>query len=81
MNGVDAIVFSGGVGENTEEIRELSMSQMEGLGIHLDAHRNLTDMKKTRMISTDDSPVKIFVIFTDEEIMIARDTKFLLEHQ
>jgi acetate kinase len=81
MNGVDAIVFSGGVGENTEEIRELSMSQMEGLGIHLDAHRNLTDMKKTRMISTDDSPVKIFVIFTDEEIMIARDTKFLLENQ
>lgn len=80
MNGADAIVFSGGVGENTEKIRELSMSHMESLGIHLDKHRNLTDMKKTRMISTDDSPVKVFVIFTDEEIMIARDTKTLIEH-
>ena len=80
MNGADAIVFSGGVGENTEEIRELSMSNMEKLGIHLDKHRNLTDMKKTRLISTDDSPVKVFVIFTDEEIMIARDTKILIEH-
>jgi acetate kinase len=80
MNGADAIVFSGGVGENTEEIREISMSNMENLGIHLDKHRNLTDMKKTRLISTDDSPVKVFVIFTDEEIMIARDTKTLIEH-
>ncbi len=79
MNGADAVVFSGGVGENTEEIRELSMSSMEHLGIHLDHHRNLTDMKKTRMISTDDSQVKVFVIFTNEEIMIARDTFELIE--
>ncbi len=78
MNGVDAVVFSGGVGENTEEIRELSMTNMENLGIILDHHRNLTDMKKTRMISTDDSSVKVFVIFTNEEIMIARDTKVLV---
>lgn len=78
MNGVDAIVFTGGVGENTEEIREISMSHMEYLGIQLDHQKNLTDMKKTRIISTDDSKVKVMVIFTNEEIMIARDTLALL---
>lgn len=80
MNGVDAIVFTGGVGENTEEIREISMTNMEYLGIELDKTRNLTDMKKTRQISTDSSSVKVFVIFTNEEIMIARDTINILRH-
>ena len=80
MNGLDAIVFTGGVGENTEEIREISMTDMEYLGIKLDKTRNLTDMKKTRQISTDDSKVKVFVIFTNEEIMIARDTMDILNH-
>jgi acetate kinase len=78
MNGLDAIVFTGGVGENTEEIREFSMTNMDFLGIELDHTRNLTNMKTTRQISTDKSPVKIFVIFTNEEIMIARDTMEIL---
>ncbi|MDD4663412.1 MAG: acetate kinase [Caldisericia bacterium] len=79
MNGVDAIVFTGGVGENTEEIRESSMSHMEYFGIQLDHQKNITDMKKSRIISTDTSPVKIMVIFTNEEIMIARDTLTILQ--
>lgn len=79
MDGVDAIVFTGGVGENTEEIRELSLKNMDYLGIELDHSRNLTDMKTTRLISTDHSKVKVFVIFTNEEIMIARDTSEILQ--
>jgi len=78
MNGTDAIVFTGGVGENTEEIREISMTGMEYLGIQLDHQKNLSDRKKTRFISTDTSKVKVMVIFTNEEIMIARDTFSLL---
>lgn len=78
MNGTDAIVFTGGVGENTEEIREVSMTGMEYLGIQLDHQKNLSDRKKTRFISTDTSKVKVIVIFTNEEIMIARDTFSLL---
>lgn len=78
MNGTDAIVFTGGVGENTEEIREVSMTGMEYLGIQLDHQKNLSDRKKTRFISTDASKVKVMVIFTNEEIMIARDTFSLL---
>lgn len=79
MNGADAIVFTGGVGENTEEIRHESMSDMEFLGIELDEQKNLTDLKKTRIISKDNSKVKILVIFTNEEIMIARDTLTILQ--
>lgn len=79
MNGADAIVFTGGVGENTEEIRELSMKNMDFLGIKLDPARNITDLKTTRLISSDQSKVKIYVIFTNEEIMIARDTLEILQ--
>jgi acetate kinase len=79
MSGLDAIVMTAGVGENTEEIRWLSLSGLEFLGVKLDNQRNLTDLKKSREISTVDSRVKIFVIFTNEEIMIARDTKEVLE--
>jgi len=79
MNGADAIVFTGGVGENTEEIRELSMKDMGCFGIDLDMDRNITNMKTTRLISTDQSKVKVFVIFTNEEIMIARDTLVILQ--
>lgn len=79
MNGLDAVVFTGGVGENTEEIREISMTNMDFFGIELDHNKNLTNMKTTREISTDRSKVKIFVIFTNEEIMIARDTIDILQ--
>lgn len=80
MGGLDAIVMTAGIGENTEEIRELALSDLEFLGIKLDKNRNLTDLKKSREISTLDSKVKVFVIFTNEEIMIARDTKEVLEN-
>ena len=78
MGGVDLVIITAGVGENTEEIREYALEGLEYLGIKLDKNRNLTDMKKTREITTDDSKVKVYVIFTNEEIMIARDTKEII---
>jgi acetate kinase len=79
MGGVDLVIITAGVGENTEEIREYALEDLEYLGIKLDRNRNLTDMKKTREITTDDSKVKVYVIFTNEEIMIARDTKEIIK--
>ncbi len=77
MNGLDAVVFCGGVGENTEEVREISMKNMEMLGIELDDDRNFPHARVTREISTDSSSVRVFIIFTNEEIMIARDAVML----
>ncbi len=74
MNGLDAIVFCGGVGENTEEVREISMKNMEYFGVELDDDRNFPYARVTREISTENSKVKVYIIFTDEEIMIARDS-------
>ena len=79
MGGLDTIVMTAGIGENTEQIRELALSDLEFLGVKLDKNRNNTDLKKRREISADESKVKVFVIFTNEEIMIARDTKEILD--
>lgn len=73
MNGVDAIVFTAGVGENDVSMRELICNEMGNLGIKLDLVKNKIRGKET-IISTDDSRVKILLIPTNEELMIARDT-------
>ncbi len=72
MNGVDVIVFTAGIGENNINIRRLVMEGFEYLGAKLDAGKNNT--REEAVISTDDSRVKIVVIPTNEEIVIARDT-------
>ena len=79
MNGVDAIAFTAGVGENDKTTRKLVVEQYLGfLGAKIDPERN--DVRgKQRLISTDDSKVKIFLIPTNEELAIARDTKRLTE--
>ncbi|MBQ8160586.1 MAG: acetate kinase [Clostridia bacterium] len=77
MGGVDLIVFTAGIGENNGALRERVMSDMEFLGAKLDHSKNAAcaDGKATEcVVSTDDSRVKILVIPTNEEIMIARDT-------
>ena len=78
---VDAVVFTAGVGERGSTIRGKSVSGLEAMGIKLDAQRN--EVSKTRntetMISTPDSPVKIFVIPTDEELVMTEDTYALLQ--
>ena len=73
MNGVDAIIFTAGVGENDMGMRDIICDNLDNLGIHLDLIRNRTRGKEA-VISADDSKVKILLIPTNEELMIARDT-------
>ena len=73
MNGVDVIVFTAGIGENNCALRERVMQGFEYLGAKLDHVKN-AGCREEAVISTDDSKVKICVIPTDEEIVIARDT-------
>ncbi len=79
LGSVDAIAFTAGVGENGCEYREMVLSGLEGLGIVLDKDRNLKNFKRgeVNIISSDDSKVKVYVIPTDEEYMIAKDTERL----
>ncbi len=72
MNGVDVIVFTAGIGENNINLRRMVMEGFEYLGAKLDLNKNNT--RDEAIISTDDSKVKIVVIPTNEEIVIARDT-------
>ena len=76
MNGVDAIVFTAGVGENDIGMRDVICSDLNHLGIKIDLIKNKVRGKET-IISTDDSKVKIMLIPTNEELMIARDTEAL----
>lgn len=74
MGGLDAIVFTGGIGENDEVVRREVLSNMEFLGIKLDGERNDNGSRKDSMITADDSKVQAWVVPTNEELMIARDT-------
>ncbi len=78
MNGVDAIVFTAGVGENAVETRENIMKNMDFLGMKLDKEANKVRGKET-VISTEDSKVKILLVPTNEELVIARDTLELVK--
>ena len=73
MNGLDALVFTAGVGENDMEARDLICNDLGNLGIKLDLIKNRVRGKET-IISRDDSKVAILLIPTNEELMIARDT-------
>lgn len=78
MNGVDAIIFTAGLGENAAETREEIVADMEWFGIKMDKEKNKVRGQE-RIVSTDDSKVKIIIIPTNEELMIARDTLTLLK--
>jgi len=78
LSGFNVLVFTGGVGENQWKIREAVCENMEFLGIHLDKEKNKSVRGIEAVITTDDSPVKVVVIPTDEEFMIAQDTLNLL---
>ncbi len=78
MGGVDAIIFTAGVGENGPESREACLSGLEFLGIKLDSEKNKSRGKLTE-ISAKDSKVKVYVIPTNEELMIAKETVNLLK--
>lgn len=78
LGGVDIIVFTGGVGENQASARWGACEGLEYMGVKLDAEKNKVRGEE-KVISTDDSKVKVVVIPTDEELMIATDTMAILE--
>lgn len=77
MGGIDAIVWTAGVGENQIGTRLEACSGLEFIGVKMDAERN-NCRGEERLISADDSRVQVWVIPTDEEVMIARDTQELV---
>ncbi|MCF0243996.1 MAG: acetate kinase [Bacteroidaceae bacterium] len=78
MGGCDVLVFTAGVGENQASMREAVCLGMEYMGIKLDVEKNAKIRGEEAVISTPDSKVKVVVIPTDEELMIATDTMALL---
>lgn len=80
MNGVDSIVFTAGVGENSPYVREKVCEYLGFLGVKID--RQLNDVKGLeRIISTPDSKVAVLIVPTNEELVIARDTKYIVENK
>ncbi|MCI8589898.1 MAG: acetate kinase [Clostridiales bacterium] len=77
MNGLDAIVFTAGLGENNPQLRERVLTDMDCFGIQFDQELNQKILRQPNIVelSTKDSKVKVYVIPTDEEFMIASDTK------
>lgn len=77
-NKPDALVFTAGVGENDQPVRQAVCEQLQHLGIKIDPQKNQVKGQEAE-ISTSDSPIKVFVVPTNEELMIARDTYQLTE--
>ena len=78
---LDAVVFTAGVGEMGWQIREKALDNLAHLGIHLDKEKNRNTMTRKResIITTPESPVKVFVIPTDEELVFTEDVAAILE--
>ena len=74
MGGVDAVVFAGGVGENSDDLREKVCTGFEFLGLNFAQEKNKGLRGKEAVLTTDDSKVKVVVVPTDEELVIAEDT-------
>lgn len=79
MNGLDCLVFTGGIGENAHLVREHVCADMEFFGVKIDDDKNHQRTSTFMDISASDSRVKVMVVCTNEELMIARDTKALVE--
>jgi acetate kinase len=80
MGGVDAIVFTAGIGEHAPYIRENSLAGLEYLGVKLDKERNTFGLSSTHVkISADDSKVAVYMIPTNEELVIAQDTEAIVK--
>ena len=77
MNGLDAIIFTGGIGENAADVRENACADLDIFGIKIDKEANAT-RGKLKKISADDSKVQVWVVPTNEELLIARDTLELI---
>lgn len=78
LNGVDIIVFTGGVGENQQPLRKAVCDHLTYLGVKIDDEINAKSRGEEKLLSTPDSKVKVAVIPTDEELLIARDTEAIV---
>jgi len=78
MGGLDAIVFTAGIGENDWRMRESICEGLEALGVEIDKEKNRAESREPRIISRDSSKVKVLVIPTDEELAIALETLSVL---
>ena len=79
MNGVDAIVFTAGVGENNPNIRKMVCDNLSYLGVSIDGYANEACGEEVK-ISTDDSKVDVYVVPTNEELAICQETVKLVEN-
>jgi len=79
LKGLDVLVFTAGVGENDHDVRKDVCDYLEIFGVKIDEEKNNELNRKEGIISTEDSKVKVLVVKTDEELMIARDTKKIIE--
>ncbi|MBW6499815.1 MAG: acetate kinase [Bacteroidales bacterium] len=80
LNGLDLLIFTGGVGENDFKMRAMICSDMENLGIIFDFDANNGVKSKDKIISKPESKVTVMAITTDEELVIASDTRYIVEH-
>lgn len=80
LNGLDLLIFTGGVGENDFKMRAMICSDMENLGILFDFDANNGVKSKDKIISRPESKVTVMAITTDEELVIASDTRYIVEH-
>ncbi len=78
MNGIDAVIFTGGIGENSWEVREAVCENMEYFGIKIDNELNHKTRGKLTKLSVEGSKVEVWVVPTNEELLIARDTLKLI---
>ena len=79
LKGIDAVVFTGGIGENQINIRKKICENLEWMGLNIDLDKNNVRGEEVE-ISKPDSKVKAYIIPTNEELVIARDTKALVEN-
>lgn len=79
MGGADAIIFTGGIGENDASVREAVCADMEFMGVKLNKELNASTRGEEKLISTPDSKVEVWILPTNEELLIARDTRDLVQ--
>ncbi|WP_372634338.1 acetate kinase [Cohnella sp.] len=81
MDGADAIIFTAGVGENSDVLRKAVCERLTFFGVRLDEERNAIRSSEPRRITTDDSGISVLVVPTNEELLIARDTFRLVKNK
>jgi acetate kinase len=81
MNGLDKIIFTAGIGENSPNVRKSTCDGLEFLGVELDEEKNRQAVGREMVISSDNSLVQVLVIPTNEELVIAQDTLRLVQKQ